>query len=552
MNTKRYRFRRIVAAFGLIAISIIGLSQMVQAQNTATVSATDQQTVKGWGCCPIWIDNHDISKQPLTQKAAYNMGATIIRHSQLSSVGDGDGNITPTGADKLCRAIQITNDAGLPYILSCWTPPLDMKTIAVFGSVSNGTKVSLKTDKEQSFCNLAVNLFNYISKTKGLSLPKAYSFQNEPTCVTDWGGCIYDAIQYKRVAKLMRATLDAAGYTDIMLLGPEDGGYYNGTGWNWSLGLLGGNGFPSFNDKDFKSAIGGIASHSYDWKPYTPIANYNAWVTSCDKWGKDRWQTEYSPIEDLSVPQTISTIRRFVSDMAFLKNNYWFIWTVNDGYGNTNTTDLCFGDGVNSLTKRPSYYVLKKLFSSIPIGSKVRRVTTTDNELVTDNAGKMDMVAFASDTNMVVVMVNPTTSVRVTDIKGLTGSSAKVYQMSATTNNRDMELIGSPVVADHQVSGISMPPNSVTIVVNAGVATKLSDLEINPEQFEVYPNPVKDGVIRIRLKGTEDQVKVSVSLIDLQGKLICTKNFSGKSELIISAPEIQAGVYLINNTSVKT
>ena len=42
----------------------------------------------------------------------------------------------------------------------------------------------------------------------------------------------------------------------------------------------------------------------------------------------------------------LGTVRRFISDMAYLKNNYWFTWTVNDGYGNDVPDALCFGDGV--------------------------------------------------------------------------------------------------------------------------------------------------------------------------------------------------------------
>ena len=125
---------------------------------------------------------------------------------------------------------------------------------------------------------------DYISKKATPSI--AYSFQNEPTCQGPWAGCIYDSAQYRRVAKLLRSTLDSAGYSSVMMLGPEDGGYNNGQGWNWSVGLLGGNGFPSLKDAEFNRAIGAFASHSYDWKPNTTIANYDEWINGCDAWEK--------------------------------------------------------------------------------------------------------------------------------------------------------------------------------------------------------------------------------------------------------------------------
>jgi large repetitive protein len=438
----------------------------------ASISTIDQQPVKGWGCCPVWIDNIDISTQPLSQQATFQLGATIIRLSQIAATGDENGNISQNGADKLCRAIQLTTDNGFPYILSNWSPPACMKTIAVNGSVSGDTLVYLQPSKEQAFCDFVVKLMDYISITKKLPLPIAYSLQNEPTSQGPWAGCIYDSAQYRRVAKLLRTSLNAAGYSAIMMLGPEDGGYNNGQGWNWSVGLLGGSGFPSLKDPEFNRAIGAFASHSYDWKPNTTIANYDEYIKSCDAWGKDRWQTEYCYIEDSLCPHAIGTVRRFISDMAYLKNNYWFTWTVNDGYGHDVPDALCFGDGVNNLNKKPSYYVLKKLFSSIPVGSRIRRMTTTDNELVSGNAGRMDLVAFVSDTNMVAVIVNPTSAVKTTNITGLIGIKAQVYQISSALNNTDMSLISSPIIQAGSLSNLILPVNSVTIVVASGISRK--------------------------------------------------------------------------------
>ena len=52
--------------------------------------------------------------------------------------------------------------------------------------------------------------------------------------------------------------------------------------------------------------------------------------------------------------------------------------------------------------------------------------------------------------------------------------------------------------------------------------------------------------IRIKLNSAEIRGKVSASLIDLQGKTICNKQFEGKSELNLLVPEsIKSGVYLL-------
>jgi hypothetical protein len=117
----------------------------------AMVSTVDQQSLKGWGCCPLWIGNLDVSTQPLTVQVTFYMGASMIRLSELAEVGDINGNISQTDADELCRAIQITANKGLPYVLSNWSPPVCMKTLPVDGSVSNDTLVYLQTSKEQYY-----------------------------------------------------------------------------------------------------------------------------------------------------------------------------------------------------------------------------------------------------------------------------------------------------------------------------------------------------------------------------------------------------------------
>jgi len=433
--------------------------------SAAMVSTVDQQTLKGWGCCPLWIGNLDVSTQPLTIQVTYHMGASMIRLSELAEVGDINGNINETAADELCRAIQITVNNGLPYLLSNWSPPVCMKTISVDGSISNDTLVYLQTSKEKSFCNFVIKLFDYISKTKGLPLPSAYSLQNEPRCETQWQGCIYEPVQYMRVAKLMRTYLDSAGYSNVMMLGPEDGYYTSGNDVSGNFGFLGGAGFPFLKDIIFNKAIGAISSHSYEWPPYTSNIEFDEWISACDTWGKDRWQTEYCYIEDTISPHTIGTVRRLIADLAYFKNNYWFTWTVNDGWGHNVPDALCYGDGVTYLNKKPAYFVLKKLFTSVPLGSKVRRMTSNDYDLEYSNATRMDMVAFKSDTNMVAVIVNPTNTFKRTTISGLIGSSAQVFQMATTKNNIDMTLVCLRIITSGTIQSIDIPYKSITIVV---------------------------------------------------------------------------------------
>lgn len=512
-------------------------------QETATILPDDQQTLKGWGCCPIWIDNYDISELPLAEEAAYSMGATMIRHSQLAGVGDGEGNIVPSAADRLCRSIALTAARSLPYILSNWSPPAGMKTAEVNGSVSGSTPVYLRTDREYAFCILVARLFDYIRVTKALSLPVAYSLQNEPTCSTPWQGCIYGAEQYKRVTKLLRAALDSAGYSGVALIGPEDGGYYNGEGWNWSTGLLGGADFPSCDDAAFDGAIALFASHSYDWSPFTTIGHFNDWNDGCDARGKDRCMTEYCYIEDTENPHAVGTLRRLIADMAFLKNNYWFTWTVAGGsadYGDA----LCYGDGAGRLDRKQAYYALKKLFTSVPIGSKVRRMVSTDEDLVTTDAGKMDMVAFAGDTNMAAVIVNPASVQKQTDLLGFDGASAHVYQCVGEETNTDMVQAAILEVTDGLVRNLDLPANSITIIVSSGGRTSVR-----------APVPAGEGFSDIAVSVIRNRIILRApmhwtgpcrfSLHDACGRRVLagTVDLSGPAEIGVQA--IRSGVYFL-------
>jgi hypothetical protein len=92
-------------------------------------------------------------------------------------------------------------------------------------------------------------------------------------------------------------------------------------------------------------------------------------------------------------------------------------------------------------------------------------MTSNDYDLDYSNATRMDMVAFKSDTNMVVVMVNPTNTFKRTTINGLIGSSAQVFQMAAAKNNTDITLVCLRNITSGAIQSIDIPQESITIVV---------------------------------------------------------------------------------------
>ena len=462
MNTRFRQALRASLSACLLAAACFGAIRPASAQYSATVSGTNLQTVKGWGC-------HAYDKPvsaTVTQAFCVDLGMTVDRIYLGSDVGSDDqGNINSAVFDPICSAIGSFNSHGIKYILCSWSPNPGMKTPAI------NTTADLRTDHEGQFANYFVNLCRYL-QNKGLPLPIAISVQNEPTTTADYDNMHFvnennfDYSQYYRVIKDLRAKLDTNGFSSVKLLGPEDGSYDTGNNWGCSLAFLGGNGFSALNDSALNNAIWGVSSHSYNWGG--GVGYLQQWAGSAEQWGKDKWMTEYSYIENgetNTVPIDVAVwgTRRLISDMVCVRNNYWLWW---DGYspGIPVNEVLMADDGV---TKYPMFYVLSRIFKSAPVGSVVRRVTSTDPNMVTNDDIWMDGMAFVSGGSTTVVLVNFSGTDRTTSVNGLTGTSAQVYQTAYSQND---VLIGSPSVTNGTISSVKMAAWSVTVIKTSGGA----------------------------------------------------------------------------------
>jgi hypothetical protein len=299
-----------------------------------------------------------------------------------------------------------------------------------------------------------------------------------------------DYSQFYRVIKSLRSKLDSAGLSAVKLLGPEDGAYNTANTWGCSVNFLGGAGFPALNDSTLNSALAGCSSHSYNWGGgATPLAN---WRDGCIQWGKEKWMTEYSWIEqgDHTSPgqplkpaldTAVWTSRRLCSDLSFVRNNYWFSW-VGCKYGSSQDAtypqeELMYGDGTSTIYKLPLYYVLQKIYANAPPGAVVRTVTSNDPGLTIANDIWMDAVACVDGNTTTVVLVNPTTTSRTTSVSGLTGVSAKVYLMSSSNVNQDMSST-TATVSGGTISSVTMPGWSVTVIVTSGGKFEAENLSV--------------------------------------------------------------------------
>jgi uncharacterized protein YjdB/O-glycosyl hydrolase len=439
-----------------------------------TISNTDQQTVKGWGVTPSWNradwNRNFIDRTAAQQALLQDLGVSMFRTMIPAVAGDGDGNLIDAKMQEIYDLIRVSEDKGVhDYMISVWSPPIGMKTLPTVNGWTGTEHVRLRPEKEEAYTSYLVKSIQWLV-AKGASVPKALSFQNEPLSqiISEW--CYWggdNGVQFQRVTKLLRSKLDSAGYTSVQILAPEGATYHENE-------LLLGQGLSALNtDPALNYAITGLASHSYFSKGYDTTAVYQKYKDALDNFPeKDRWQTEYSTlIAGVSeMDMAINASQRLASDMAFIRNNYWFWWL---GWANgRHPTDvgevLLDGDGY-TVTKSKLFYVLSKIFNNVPVGSKVRHITgDVASGITTADSMWMDSVAFVNGNKTVALVVNSTDKAKTVNLKGLTGSTASVYQLTSSVGlGQDMQLAGLRNIHGGTASTIGLPAKSVSVVITS-------------------------------------------------------------------------------------
>ncbi|MFE5321801.1 sugar-binding protein [Paenibacillus sp. NPDC056579] len=477
------------------------------------------------------------------QDALYNdLGISMFRVNIPAVAGDGDGNLYDNKMQELYDLIQIGETRGKhDYIISVWSPPVGMKTIPTANGWTGTEHVRLRPEKEQAFTDYLVKVIQWL-KNKGVSVPKAISFQNEPLSMIVsewcyWGGD--NGAQFQRVTKLLRSKLDAAGLTGVQILAPEGATYHENE-------LLLGHEFSALtNDPALNSAIGGMASHSYFAKGYDTTSVYQDYADALDHVpGKERWQTEYSTlISGVSeMDMAINASQRLASDMAFIRNNYWFWWL---GWAaNRHPTDvgevLLDGNGV-TVTKSKAFYVLAKIFNNAPVGSKVRRITAdAASGLTTDNSVWMDGVAFVNGSKTTALLVNPTAQEKIVHVNGLSGLTASVHQITPDIPlGQDMKLTGKRNIIGGTASAVALPAKSVTVIVT-------SDADAAPP-FVSFDQTVSSSVYDADYAVRNAQFTVSghldeVGTLKINGQPVAVANDLSFSTTL----QLQAGLNVIS------
>lgn len=471
----KYSFFR--ASFAPLALSFLAFTacgtKTVQASDvTVAVSPNRSQKIKGWG----WYARPDLKDQPTaTQNDIFALNANYIRVELPPEAGLPGGAIDAGKLNHIIADIKLAQAHNISgYVVSIWSPPIHMKGPQQIkpGITSNGMEEYLRQDQETNFARYVADAVEALNRS-GAGLPTVLSIQNEPDVAPVWQGCKYtmnsDSIaSWRRVIKATRAALDAKGFNNVKLVGPE-------TSWlSTNFSLLGNNFSALATDPALNTAIAGFAIHSYsvlDWDKVGPALK---------TYPRDIWMLEWSdaepPATSTDLDWTIHAAQRMNGDFIDLGVHYWFWWEV---WKPKDKMDgealLCTLNGSSSVTRSRMYYFFHKLWNEVRPDWSVKQAMVNDNDnnwankLKGNGSGQgwnnVDIMAFEnpSATSTVVVVVNPTKTGKViTNLSGLKGSNAMVYETNQWEN---MALKRSIPIINGAIQSAGLPAYGTQIII---------------------------------------------------------------------------------------
>jgi O-glycosyl hydrolase len=440
----------------IVLLAVVGCKKNSSIPATKlSISPTPSHTLKGWGIFPCTIQNDrpnaqnfTIFKRPNAQKLIFGeLGMSFMRCEILPGSYDekkDNGSLDTKYLDEsLVQQMNIAKRFGINKTsLSVWSPPAIFKDPpTTFGTDPKSKRVAhLKQSRELDYCRYIVRVFDYLTKTKKLTVPFAFSIQNEPNFAAgEWKGNQYAPAQWQRVFKLMRRELDNGGYKSVQLIGPEGGGYVE------SVQFIGGKEAPSLkNDKEFRDAMAGFAFHGYSItsKKVEYSENLQNVAKIAASYKKDIWMSEFSLIAQKPKPleHAIITSTRLAREMTYIPSNYWCWW---QGWYPVHPKNEVLLTGIddNALHISKTYYVLKKLWHSAPAGSVVHQIKSNDEEIKGYDPLEVQTVAFEYKNRTTVLVINPTDESKSLNISGLSGRTATPFLTDATQDMKAQATI---------------------------------------------------------------------------------------------------------------
>ena len=467
------------------------------ADASVTVLDTEYQTITGWGISPFLVTDNDFRSFSNYEdwKEMYDtlyggLGITSIRVPIEADCGyatepeDEELRDKPdySKLDYIVKYIQRAKDFGIDdWILCFWSPPKYMFEKKFFAE-KDTELYFLKDEYKDVYCSYIINILDYL-KENGVGTPKGVCFQNEPI------GNIspfYELSGYKYEAIKLREMLDDAGYEDTLVQGPETASYC--TAFRYLGGEYGNVNFNNLrNDPEYADAIGVISQHTYvsssDSKN-SDIANFANGASYFPD--KERWMTEFSGLGkeetsdtgDYVMGPVLFTMRVLSGDVGWAGMNRWYYWRAFVTHYNPDDNGasydvlndknaqqtILYGQPGGKVVKSKLYDCLSLLFNNVPVGSKVKRLATTDSLLVNKSALKTDLLAFETNKGTVVMLVNTKPQAKSIDFGGLTGSKAEIYSVAG---GYDGIIKDQTTVNGGTAYGVHIPPKSVTFVVSS-------------------------------------------------------------------------------------
>jgi hypothetical protein len=510
-----------ITPFLLSALALVSYTTLAQQTNSSSgeVHITERVLTefKGWGLVPSWYDRAPAlygTGTPAAGEGSWlpKAGAEpLLVHRMLGGIGFDyfrlpvspltsarEGALDEARLQDLRDNLTILQKVSpqARYILTVWSPPAYMK-------LPDHVRWGKQEDRLQhldpafadgqgwDFADFFVDIAKHL-RAHGFPAPAAIIPQNEPGTARTYDSCLWTKTAeqqqaWRNTVKLLRTKLDAAGFKDALVLGPDTEGSHT-EAITTLLGDFSNGKFSALEqDPALREALGGFSFHQY-----STSERIDSFRTALHAYpGKDVWMTEYSKwlgirgelrekCSNFELASALDTVRRMGSDFVDFRVTRWFYWR---GWHVSSAADdehLLYGP-----KERPQMTKLGRVFEqlchTVRPGWRVKATISTVPDLRADNEpiiakhtanGNMmsvpvDVFAFdnAGGTASCVVLANwKATQRAVSTLTGLKGARATPF---VTDNTRDMAAETARTITSGKLDGddLVLPPHSITLLV---------------------------------------------------------------------------------------
>ncbi len=475
---------------------------------TTTVSSVNQQTVKGLGGGMPWPSGNtfSITNHPVGQQKILDLGISVARifWQNQGDMFDEFGVPTTKGFNMVNGFIEEIRWLSQKKISYNLAPGFNtLNSVVCYFQEGFGPDGRPHGELKQEYEDELVEALMYVLRRireADLPLPIMVTPFNEPNCPVNQSNAPVTGKmpveQVVRIFKKMKRTMFDEGFGGVELGYCDAGSVHyaceylgNYHLWDGKKHTLKDERWPFVNpaseqyDAELDNAIDCFVYHGY-YAGNDFLQPYMNGFEACND-GRDHWQTEYCywhedrGTGEAGIKRDYDTgmMSRFISDMAYLKANFWEMWIMWRN-GTPPASDAMFTNNFNP----PAYYAFQKIFKNITPGTtKVRRVTTDVPGVQDQDHQYMNTVAFVSEEKTMVVIVNGSDDAFETSVKGLYGGKAEVWQIETGQEtapgkdyennpryNKPMTLINTAGITDGTVKSVKLAAHTITIIVTDG------------------------------------------------------------------------------------